>query len=68
MPLIKKIALYAIILLAIMYGYQKMTGKSITTLPGEIVDKLQDKGPAESANPKYMQDPGKRYKGINDNK
>lgn len=68
MPLIKKIALYAILLLAIIYGYQMMTGKSITTLPREIVDKLQDKGPAESTNPRYMQDPGKRYQGINDSK
>lgn len=68
MRLIKKIVLYAIILLGVIYGYQQMTGKSITTLPREIVDKLQDRGPAQSTNPHYMQDPAKRYQGINESK
>ena len=51
--LLKKIALYVLILLGIIYGYQYMTGKSITTLPRDIVNKLQQKSPAESTNPKY---------------
>ncbi|MDP3478634.1 MAG: hypothetical protein Q8R88_02610 [Desulfoprunum sp.] len=55
--LLKKLALYVLIVLGIMYGYQYMTGKSIATLPREIVNKLQDKGPAESTNPKYMMTP-----------
>ena len=55
--LIKKIALYVLIILGIIYGYQSITGRSIATLPREIVDKLQQKGPAESTNPKYYKDP-----------
>ena len=64
--LVKKIILYGALLVAIIYGYQYMTGKSIATLPRELAGKLNQKGPAESANPKYQQDPAKRYKGIND--
>jgi hypothetical protein len=55
--LLKKIALYTIILLGMIYGYQYMTGKSITTLPREVVNKFYEKGPAESTNPKYYKDP-----------
>jgi hypothetical protein len=55
--LLKKIALYVIILLGIIYGYQYMTGKSITTLPRDVVNKFYEKGPAESTNPKYYKDP-----------
>ena len=55
--LIKKIALYVLIILGVIYGYRYITGKSIATLPREIVDKLQQKGPAESTNPKYYRDP-----------
>jgi hypothetical protein len=51
--IIKKIIIYSIILLGIIYGYQYLTGKSITTLPEEIVSKFQEKGPAESTNPQY---------------
>lgn len=61
--LIKKIALYLLILLGVMYGYRYVTGKSITTLPGEIVNKLQQKGPAESTNPKYYSDPAEKMPG-----
>ena len=60
---IKKIALYLLILLGIMYGYQYVTGKSITTLPREIVNKLQQKGSGESTNPKYYSDPAKTMPG-----
>ena len=57
---LKKIAIYTIIILGIMYGYQYMTGKSIATLPREIVNKLQQNDPAaKSANPKYYSDPEK---------
>lgn len=58
--LLKKLALYVLIVLGIMYGYQYMTGKSIATLPREIVNKLQQKGPAESTNPKYYKDPAEQ--------
>ena len=51
--LLKKIALYVLIILGIMYGYQYMTGKSIATLPRDIVGKLQEKGPTQSTNPQY---------------
>jgi hypothetical protein len=44
-----------------MYAYHYMTGKSITTLPRELVNKLQEKGPAatKSTNPRYYTDPAK---------
>jgi hypothetical protein len=51
--LLKQIALYLLVLLGIIYGYQYMTGKSIATLPQEISKKFQGKGPDESTNPKY---------------
>ena len=58
--LLKKIALYLIIILGIIYGYQFMTGKSITTLPKEIADKLLKKDTkTESTNPHYYNDPAK---------
>jgi hypothetical protein len=56
--LIKKIAIYLLILFGIAYGYHYLTGRSIVTLPREIVDKLQDKSPStESTNPKYYRKP-----------
>ena len=58
--LLKKIALYVIILLGVIYGYQYMTGKSIATLPRDVVNKFYEKGPAESTNPKYYKDPAER--------
>ena len=63
--LLKKVALYALVLLGVVFGYQYLTGKSIATLPGDIVAKLNQKGPTESTNPKYYQDPAKRYKEAN---
>lgn len=51
--LIKKIAVYGIVLLGIVYGYQLLTGKSIATLPQEIFSKFQEKGSSESTNPQY---------------
>jgi len=60
MKFIKKIALYLIIILGIMYGYQAITGRSITTLPQEIASKFNEKGSSESTNPKYLSDPAKR--------
>lgn len=60
LKLLKKITFYLIIILVIMYGYHFMTGKSITTLPREIVDKLQQKDTrTESTNPRYYTDPAK---------
>jgi hypothetical protein len=61
--LIKKSALYVLIILGIIYGYQYVTGKSIATLPREIVNKLQQKGPTESTNPKYYKDPTEKVPG-----
>lgn len=59
--MLKKIALYLVVILGIMYGYQLLTGKSIATLPREIVDKLQQKDAKdESTNPRYYSDPAKR--------
>ena len=58
--LIKKAAIYILVILGIIYGYQLMTGKSITSFPREIVDKLQQKDTrTESANPHYYRDPAK---------
>jgi hypothetical protein len=54
--LIKKICLYLILLLGVIYGYQYLTGKNITDLPQEIVNKLQEKSPPDSTNPKYYKD------------
>jgi len=57
---LKKIALYVLAIVGVMYGYQFITGKSIATLPREIVDKLQQKDTAkESSNPRYYRDPGR---------
>ena len=59
--LLKKIAIYLILILGIIYGYQYITGKSITTVPREIVDKLQQKDTrTESTNPQYYIDPAKK--------
>lgn len=59
--LIKKLAIYLVILIGIAYGYHSLTGRSIINLPGDIVARLQKKGPAtESQNPKYYTDPAKR--------
>ncbi len=58
--LLKKFALYVLIALGIIYGYQYMTGKSIATLPRQIVNKLQDKSPGEATNPKYYKDPAEQ--------
>ena len=66
--LIKKIALFAVALFGVVYGYQYMTGKSITELPGEIVARIQNgpkseqatPGSGQSTNPRYLQDPIKR--------
>jgi hypothetical protein len=56
--LIKKIAIYLLILIGISYGYQYLTGRSIVTLPRDIVEKLQEKEPsADSTNPKYYKKP-----------
>ncbi len=58
--LLKKCALYLLAILGVIYGYQFLTGKSIATLPRELVDKLQQKDTAaESSNPRYYRDPGK---------
>ncbi len=59
--LLKKIALYLIPIIGIIYGYQYMTGKSITTLPGEIANKFQENNSTgKSTNPHYYTDPAKR--------
>ncbi len=59
--LLRKCALSVFVLLGVVYGYQDLTDKSIATLPGDLVSKLNQKGPAVSTNPTYYQDPAKRY-------
>ena len=65
--LLKKIVIYLLIILGIMYAYHYMTGKSITTLPREIVNKMQEKGPhaIKSTNPRYYTDPEKNMPANN---
>lgn len=66
--LVKKIALFAVALFGLVYGYHFMTGRSITALPGEIVARIQNRplseqatpGAGQSTNLRYMQDPAKR--------
>lgn len=66
--LVKKLAVFAVALFGVVYGYQYMTGRSITALPGEIVARIQNgpsseqaaPGSEQSTNPRYMQDPAKR--------
>lgn len=56
--LIKKIAIYLLILLGVSYGYRYMTGRSIVDLPRDIVNGLQEKGSdSDSTNPKYYKKP-----------
>jgi hypothetical protein len=55
--LLKKVGLYLILLLGVIFGYQYLTGRSIADLPQEIVNKLQEKSPPGSTNPKYYKDP-----------
>lgn len=58
---LKKITFYLVIFLGIFYGYQFLTGKSITTLPGEIVDLLMQQEPrTKSTNVNYYNHPEKR--------
>lgn len=58
--LLKKMAIYLVPVLGIIFGYQVITGKSISTLPKELVNKLQQKDTnTESANPEYYRDPAK---------
>jgi len=63
---IKKIIGYVVVIVGVIYGYQFLTGKSIATLPGEIVYKIQQIGAtpqAESTNPHYYTDPESRMPG-----
>jgi hypothetical protein len=55
--LLRKIVISLILVLGIIYGYRYLTGKNITNLPWEIVNKLQEKGPTQSTNPKYYKYP-----------
>lgn len=58
--LLKKIAFYLIVTLGIIYGYHYLTGKSIATLPRDIVNTLQQKDTrTESTNLRYHTDPAK---------
>lgn len=59
--LLKKISFYLVIFLGIFFGYQFLTGKSLTTLPGEIVDLLMhEEARTKSTNVHYYNDPSKR--------
>ncbi|MBB5346711.1 hypothetical protein JWG42_02615 [Desulfoprunum benzoelyticum] len=56
--LFTKTAIYLLILLGIAYGYHYLTGRSIVTLPRDIVARLQEKSaPSESTNPRYYKTP-----------
>jgi len=58
--LLKKFAIYLIVILGIVCGYKYITGKSIATLPGKIADKLKQKVTGvESINPQSYRDPEK---------
>jgi hypothetical protein len=63
--LVKKLVLYAILIFAVCFGYQTMTGKSITTLPGEISQKLNGPQQKQSTNPRFYPDPEKRLPSDN---
>jgi len=59
---LKKLIVYCLVIVGVIYGYQLVTGKSIATLPGELVDKIQSIGSTpqtESTNPHYYTDPEK---------
>jgi hypothetical protein len=59
---LKKLILYFLVTVGIIYGYQLVAGKGIATLPGELVDKIQSIGSTpqtESTNPHYYTDPEK---------
>jgi hypothetical protein len=58
--LIKRIAFYVVGFLAAAYAYQYLTGRSITNLPGDISDKLNEPPRTQSKNLDYYNNPGKR--------
>jgi len=55
--LLKKIALYIIVILAVLYGYKYFTGKSLGNLPSEIANFFHQQGPTKNTNPVYYKDP-----------
>jgi len=60
---IKKILVYVLMLLGIIYGYRYLTGESIVDLPMKIHNKIHETdsdAPKESTNPHYYTDPAKR--------
>jgi len=64
----KKILVYVLLLLGVIYGYAFLTGESIADLPKKIHHKIQKIGadsPKESTNPHYYTDPAKRMPGEN---
>lgn len=57
MKTLKKIALYAFLLVAVVYGYQLITGENITALPKKIVDALyHPETQTKSANVHYYEE------------
>ena len=60
---LKKILVYVMLLVGVIYGYRFLTGESIADLPAKIHHKIQTIGsdaPKESAPPNYYTDPAKR--------
>ncbi len=55
--LLKKIALYVLVILAVLYGYRYFTGKSLASLPSEIANYFQRSGPTKNTNPVYYKNP-----------
>lgn len=63
MKSLKKIAFYSLILIAVIYGYEYVTGESLSTLPKKIVNALyHPEIRTKSANPHYYEDPAKNMK------
>lgn len=59
--ILKKIVFYLVPVLAIVYGYQFITGRSIATLPTDVVDILYNpEVKAKSTNPRYYRDPAEK--------
>lgn len=58
LKILKKVAAYIAITLGVMYGYEFLTGESLSTLPGKIINKLyHPEVRTKSGNPHYYKEP-----------
>ncbi len=60
--LLKKIALFIIVFLGILYGYKYFTGKSLARLPAQINAFFQQKAATKNTNPVYYESPQQEMK------